>query len=526
MEKVFLYDTTLRDGAQHEGISFSLEDKLKITQKLDRLGIHYIEGGWPGSNPKDAEYFERVKDLELTQAKVAAFGSTRRADKAVEDDPQVQALLDAGTPVVTVVGKSWTLHVHDVLRTTLDENLRMISDTIAYLKAAGKEVVYDAEHFFDGYNADPEYAFATVQAAQDAGADWIVLADTNGGNMYWRIEEVVAEMHRRLHAPLGIHAHNDSELAVANSLAAVRAGATQVQGTINGIGERVGNANLCSIIPNLKLKMGIDCISDEQLRMLTEVSRFVSEAANVAHNPQLPYVGETAFAHKGGIHVSAILRNVDSYQHIDPALVGNEKRVLVSELSGRGNLRYKAQELGIEVTEEQIKAALAKIKELENKGFFFEGADASVELLLERAKPGYKPPFELVDFTTVVEHRQKRGLLAEATVKLRVNGEIVHTAAEGNGPVNALDKALRKAVLPYYPQLRDIQLTDYKVRILDADAATAATTRVMITTRNGKRSWITVGSSANIIEASWQALVDGLEYALRKTDAEARRRRA
>ena len=521
MDKVFLYDTTLRDGAQHEGISFSLEDKLNITRKLDRLGIHYIEGGWPGSNPKDAEYFERVRGMKLQQAKIAAFGSTRRAGLAIADDPQVQALLDAGTPVITLVGKSWTLHVRDVLRTTPEENLHMIADTVAYLKAAGKEIIYDAEHFFDGYNADPDYAFATIQAAQDAGADWIVLADTNGGNMYWRIEEVVAEMRRRLQAPLGIHAHNDSELAVANTLAAVRAGVTQVQGTINGIGERVGNANLCSIIPNLKLKMDVNCVSDEQLRMLTEVSRFVSEAANVAHNPQLPYVGETAFAHKGGIHVSAILRNVDSYQHTDPALVGNEKRVLVSELSGRGNLRYKAEELGVEITDSQVKEALAKIKELENKGFFFEGADASVELLLERTKPGYRSPFELVDYTTVVEHRQKRGLLAEATVKIRVNGEIVHTAAEGNGPVNALDKALRKAMLPYYPQLAAIQLTDYKVRILDADAATGATTRVMITTRNGKRSWITVGSSANIIEASWQALVDGLEYALSHSEDKA-----
>jgi len=521
MDKVFLYDTTLRDGAQHEGISFSLEDKLNITRKLDRLGIHYIEGGWPGSNPKDAEYFERVRGMKLQQAKIAAFGSTRRAGLAIADDPQVQALLDAGTPVITLVGKSWTLHVRDVLRTTPEENLHMIADTVAYLKAAGKEIIYDAEHFFDGYNADPDYAFATIQAAQDAGADWIVLADTNGGNMYWRIEEVVAEMRRRLQAPLGIHAHNDSELAVANTLAAVRAGVTQVQGTINGIGERVGNANLCSIIPNLKLKMDVNCVSDEQLRMLTEVSRFVSEAANVAHNPQLPYVGETAFAHKGGIHVSAILRNVDSYQHTDPALVGNEKRVLVSELSGRGNLRYKAEELGVEITDSQVKEALAKIKELENKGFFFEGADASVELLLERTKPDYRSPFELVDYTTVVEHRQKRGLLAEATVKIRVNGEIVHTAAEGNGPVNALDKALRKAMLPYYPQLAAIQLTDYKVRILDADAATGATTRVMITTRNGKRSWITVGSSANIIEASWQALVDGLEYALSHSEDKA-----
>ena len=514
MSTVELYDTTLRDGTQHEGISLSLDDKLKITLKLDELGIHYIEGGWPGSNPKDAAYFASVRELPLKHAKVAAFGSTCRAGIKPEDDPQIQALLDAGTSVVTIVGKTWDLHVHDVLRTTLEENLRMIRDSVAYLKAQGRTVFYDAEHFFDGYRANPEYAVATLRAAQEAGADCIVLCDTNGGTMPWVIEENVREIVRTIDCPIGIHTHNDSECGVANTLAAVRAGAVHIQGTINGYGERVGNANLCSIIPNLKLKMGIDGVTDEQLRMLTSVSRFVSEAANVAHDPRLPYVGATAFAHKGGIHVSAILRNVDSYQHIDPALVGNEQRVLVSELSGKGNLVYKLQEFGLEVSQEAIQKVLRQIKELESRGFHFEGAEASVELMLRRVAEGYEPPFKLVDFMVVVEHRQGRGVFAEATVKVRIGDQIMHTAAEGNGPVNALDHALRKALEPHYPALANIQLTDYKVRILDSEHATGATTRVIITSSNGHRSWSTVGCSPNIIEASWQALVDSVEYGL------------
>ena len=511
---VELYDTTLRDGTQHEGISLSLDDKLKITLKLDELGVHYVEGGWPGSNPKDAAYFASVRELPLKQAEIAAFGSTCRAGVRAEDDPQIQALLDADTSLVTVVGKTWDLHVHDVLRTSLDENLRMIQDSVAYLKACGRRVFYDAEHFFDGYQANPNYALATLRAAEEAGADCIILCDTNGGTMPWVIEERVRQVVETLDCPIGIHAHNDSDCGVTNTLVAVRAGAVHVQGTINGYGERVGNASLCSIIPNLKLKMGVECVTDGQLRSITKVSRFVSEMANMAHDPRLPYVGATAFAHKGGIHVSAILRNVDSYQHIDPALVGNEKRVLVSEMSGRGNLVYKAREFGLDADRETAELVLRQIKDLESRGFHFEGAEASVELLLRRGEAEYQPPFDLVDFMVVVEHRQGRGLFAEASVKVRIGDKVVHTVAEGNGPVNALDHALRKALLPHYPQLASVHLTDYKVRILDSERATGATTRVMITTSNAHRSWSTVGCSPNIIEASWQALVDSLEYGL------------
>jgi 2-isopropylmalate synthase len=509
-----LYDTTLRDGAQHEGISLSLDDKLKITLKLDELGIHYVEGGWPGSNPKDAAYFASVRELPLKHTRIAAFGSTCRAGVRAEDDPQIQALLDADTSIVTIVGKTWDLHVHDVLRTSLDENLRMIQDSVAYLKACGRTVFYDAEHFFDGYQANPGYALATLRAAEEAGTDCIILCDTNGGTMPWVIEEKVRQVVEEIDLPIGIHAHNDSDCGVTNTLVAVRAGAVHVQGTINGYGERVGNANLCSIIPDLKLKMGIECVTDEQLGRLTSVSLLVSELANMAHDPRLPYVGTTAFAHKGGIHVSAILRNVDSYQHIDPASVGNEKRVLVSELSGRGNLVHKCRELGLDTDREAVDLVLGQIKDLESQGFHFEGAEASVELLLRRVEAGYQPPFDLVDFMVVVEHRQGRGLFAEATVKVRIGDQIMHTAAEGNGPVNALDHALRKALLPHYPQLASIHLTDYKVRILDSECATGATTRVMITTSNAHSSWSTVGCSTNIIEASWQALVDSLEYGL------------
>lgn len=509
-----LYDTTLRDGTQHEGISLSVEDKVKITLKLDELGIHYIEGGWPGSNPKDIAYFAAIRELPLKQARIAAFGSTCKVGVKPQDDPQIRMLLDVATPVITVVGKSWDLHVRDALRTSLEENLRMIRDSVAYLKAQGRMVFYDAEHFFDGYQANPDYALATLQAAAEAGADRIILCDTNGGRMPWEIEAGVRRVKEILDMPIGIHAHNDSELAVANTLTAVRAGAIHVQGTINGYGERVGNANLCSVIPNLKLKMGIDCISDAQLRSLSSVSRFVSEAANVAHDPRLPYVGAAAFAHKGGIHVSAILRNVDCYQHIDPSLVGNEKRVLISELSGRGSLIYKAQELGLNADRNAVEQVLRQIKDLESKGFHFEGAEASVELMLRRVEPGYQPPFELIDFMVVVEHRQGRGIFAEASIKLRIGDKIMHTAAEGYGPVNTLDNALRKALLPIFPSLANIQMTDYKVRILDGERATAATTRVVLTSSNGRRSWNTVGCSANIIEASWQALADSLEYGI------------
>lgn len=564
MTQISIYDTTLRDGAQGEGIAFSLEDKLKIAQRLDEVGVHFIEGGWPGSNAKDMEFFQRARSLPLKQAQIAAFGATRRAGMTCETDPQIKILLDAGTPVVTLVGKSWDLHVHHVLETTLDENLTMIGESVRYFVAQGRRVFYDAEHYFNGFKANREYALACVTAAQAAGAEVIVLCETNGGALPWEVEEIVRATATALEAAarcgpgstaadaaarcgpgstaadtaarcgpgqapastlmgqtrpytLGIHTHDDSGLAVANALAGVRAGCTQVQGTVNGFGERVGNCNLCTVVPDLQLKLGFRCLEDAQLRRLTELSRFVSEAANVAHNPRQPFVGASAFAHKGGIHVAAIMKVEHSYQHIDPTLVGNEKRVLVSELSGRGNLIYKAQEYGVDASKEEVQQVLAQVKELESRGFYFEGAEASVALMLHRLKPDYRRPFELIDFMVVVEHRQGRGIFAEANVKVKVDDEIMHTVAEGNGPVNALDRALRKALLPHYPQLASIQLADYKVRILDGDAATAATTRVIIDTRNHKRSWSTVGSSPNIIESSWQALADSMEYALLDT---------
>jgi 2-isopropylmalate synthase len=519
MTHIDIYDTTLRDGAQGEGISFSLDDKIKIARRLDDFGIPYIEAGWPGSNAKDAEFFRQIRSVSLKQAQVAAFGSTRRANAQCEDDPQIQMLVDAQTPVVTLVGKTWDLHVHKVIETTLDENLAMIADSIRYL-SSGRRVFYDAEHFFDGFKANRDYALATVRAAHEAGADVVVLCDTNGGTLPWELEQIVADTRAHLEgtggrpAKFGIHTHDDGATAVANALAAVRAGCIQVQGTINGYGERVGNCNLVSVIPNLQLKMGYTCLPEGQLARLTEVSRFVSETANLAPDPRQPFVGASAFAHKGGIHVAAILKVEESYQHIDPKKVGNSKRVLVSELSGRGNLVYKAQEFGLDSSKEEVRQVLAQIKQLESRGFYFEGAEASVALMLHRLKRHYKAPFKLIDFMVVVEHRQGRGMLAEASVKVQIGDEIAHTAAEGNGPVNALDRALRKALLPHYPQLADVQLSDYKVRIVDGDAATGAMTRVVIDTRNTSGGWSTVGSSTNIIESSWQALADSMEYAL------------
>jgi 2-isopropylmalate synthase len=519
MTHIEIYDTTLRDGAQGEGISFSLDDKIRIARRLDDFGIPYIEAGWPGSNTKDAEFFRQIKTYPLKQAQIAAFGSTRHALIACEDDPQIQMLLTADTPIVTIVGKTWDLHVHKVLETTLEENLAMIADSTRYL-GASRRVFYDAEHFFDGFKAGKDYALATVKAAFDAGAEYIVLCDTNGGTLPGEIERIVAETQAYLtaadgrQAKLGIHTHDDSGLGVANALAGVQAGCTQVQGTINGYGERVGNCNLVSVIPNLQLKMGYDCLPAGQLARLTEVSRFVSETANLAPDTRQPFVGASAFAHKGGIHVAAIMKAEESYQHIDPTLVGNAKRVLVSELSGRGNLAYKAQEFGLDSSKDEVRQVLAQIKELESRGFYFEGAEASVALMLHRLRDEYQAPFKMIDFMVVVEHRQGRGMLAEASVKVQIADEVAHTVAEGNGPVNALDRALRKALLPHYPRLAEVQLSDYKVRIVDGKTATSAMTRVIIDTRNGHGSWSTVGSSTNIIESSWQALSDSMEYAL------------
>ncbi|MEW6510131.1 MAG: citramalate synthase [Bacteroidota bacterium] len=512
---VQIYDTTLRDGTQREGISLSCEDKVKIARALDSLGVAFIEGGWPGSNPKDAEFFERMQGVTLKHAVLTAFGSTCRVGAAPSDDQNIAALLASGTPVVTLVGKSSLFHVHQVLRTTPEENLRLIRESIAYLGAQGKRVFYDAEHFFDGYKMDHAYALQAVSAAGDAGAEIVILCDTNGGTMPWEVAEIVRDVRSRLSIPLGIHTHNDGECGVANALAAVREGCVQVQGTINGYGERCGNANLIAVIGDLELKLNLRCLPPGSLPRLTEISHFVAEIANLSPDAHMAYSGRSAFAHKGGIHVAAIRRSPDSYQHVDPATVGNELRVVVSELSGRGNLLSKFEELGLPVNDSgRVSEVLDQIKLLESQGFSFEAAEASVAMMLKRRQEEYVPPFELIDLTVTVEHRDGRGIFAEATVKVRVNGEIIHTAAEGSGPVNALDSAIRKALTPVYPALASFHLADYKVRILDGDRGTAATTRVLIETRNGTRRWSTVGASANIIEASWQALADSIEFGL------------
>lgn len=517
VRQILLYDTTLRDGAQQEGISLSVEDKLKIARLLDDLGIDQIEGGWPGSNPKDAVFFERAKDLPWHHAKLAAFGSTRRAGCAAEDDANLRALLAADTPVVTVFGKSWRLHVDRVLGTTPWENQRMICDTVRFLREAGREVVFDAEHFFDGFREDAAYAVETLLAAVEAGAASVVLCDTNGGALPWDVDRAVREVRRRISEPIGIHAHNDSGLAVANSLAAVQAGATQVQGTVNGLGERCGNADLCALLPTLKLKLGYECAAADRLRELTAFSETVSEIANCRPNAQRPYVGRSAFAHKGGMHVDALLKCAESYQHVDPERIGNRPRVVVSELSGKANLKGKMAEFGLSLgshAPEKARQILSQIKDLEHQGFQFEGADASVDLLVRRADPTYVSPFRLDDFHVLTQGHPEGGMRSEAAVKVVVGDEIAHTAADGNGPVNALDAAVRKALVPIYPGLAAIRLTDYKVRILDAEAGTAARIRVLITSSDGCSAWSTVGCGTNVIEASWLALADAWEYAL------------
>jgi 2-isopropylmalate synthase len=549
---VDVYDTTLRDGAQGEGISFSAEDKLRIAARLDAFGVGYIEGGWPGSNPKDAAFFARCPPL--TNAKLVAFGSTRYKHVSCAQDKNVQALKAADTPVVTLVGKAWDMQVQVVLETTLDENIAMIADTVAYFKALGKEVMLDAEHFYDGYKSCPSYAMDTLRAAVKAGVDVLVLCDTNGGCLPWEIETLTAKVVAEFPATrVGIHCHNDMELAVANTVSAVHAGATVVQGTINGYGERTGNANLTSIVPTLQLKMGHSCVGDA-LKELTALSRYVDEIANLPHDAAMPFVGASSFAHKGGLHVAAVLKCADTYQHIDPALVGNEGRVLVSELSGRGNIMSKARELGLDMNDGldessvdqsavewkvRAKAVLEQVKELENKGYTFEGAEASVELMLRRAMKGYRPPFELVDFTVVTGNKRVlyhadptappvNESITQGTVKLALMGptdgshqEMCPTkmcleVAEGNGPVDAINGALCKALLAAYPSLGAVSLVDYKVRILDPNAATGATTRVMVEFKNSKtgQMWTTVYAHPNIIVASVNALMDGFEFAM------------
>ena len=512
---ISLYDTTLRDGTQREGLSLSVEDKLKISRLLDELGVAYLEGGWPGSNPKDAEFVRRLAAEPLRQARVAAFGSTRRVGIRAADDANLRALLDAAAPVVTIVGKSSTLHVERVLEAGRDENLAMIADSVAWMREHGREVVYDAEHFFDGWALDSGYALATLEAAESAGAAWIVLCDTNGGTLPARVGEIVCRVRDRIRSPLGIHPHNDSGLAVAVALSAVEAGCTQVQGTINGYGERCGNVDLVPVIANLQLKLGHAVLPPDQLGRLTEVSRVVAAIANLNPDPHAPYVGRSAFAHKGGIHVAAVAKLPESYQHVDPALVGNEMRIVVSEVAGRRNVRLRAQALGVDhgADEGQV---LQRIKALEHRGFQFEAAEGSFEMLIRRAAPGYRAPFELLDFTVIVEKRGGEGVQAQATVKLRVGDEIMHTAAEGAGPVNALDRALRKALLPFHPSLAEVRLVDYKVRIVDEHFGTGARPRVIVESARGAERWATVGCSENIIEASWLALWDALELPLHR----------
>lgn len=516
MIQVKIFDTTLRDGTQGEGISLSVEDKIKIAQKLDALGVHYIEGGWPGSNSKDIEFFNRIKEIKLTHAKISAFGSTRRKDVSADQDINLQRIVESGVQAASIFGKSWDFHVHTAIQTTLEENLSMIYDSVAYLKNNGLEVIYLAEHFFDGYKNNKEYAMETVRKAEEAGADWVVLCDTNGGTLPHEISEMVSAVCSALKTPVGIHAHNDCELGVANTLAAIAAGARQVQGTINGLGERCGNANLCSVIPNLQLKMNYSCIGAEQLSSLTGIARYISEIANIHVPPNQPFVGASAFAHKGGIHVSAILKASSTYEHISPELVGNKQRVLVSELAGQSNLFAKAQELNLDLNKETVKTrqVIERIKELEHQGYSFEGADASLELLLREAFGELDQFFTLESFKLLVEKTGDQPFVSEAIVKVNVLGETIYNAAEGNGPVNALDNALRKALMKHYPDISNVHLSDYKVRVIDEKDATAAKVRVLIESTDFNNTWSTVGVSGNIIEASWNALVDSIRYAL------------
>ncbi|MBS3943537.1 MAG: citramalate synthase [Dethiobacter sp.] len=516
MRHIAIYDTTLRDGSQREGISFSVADKLKIARKLDELGVSYIEGGWPGSNPKDMEFFSRAKGEKYKQARLCAFGSTRRPDTDVTQDANVLELATAGTEVVTIFGKSWDFHVYNALHTTLEENLAMIRDTVLYLKTSGREVIYDAEHFFDGYKSNPAYALSTVQAAVESGADVVVLCDTNGGLMPWELTEILPVVQQSVSVRLGIHVHDDAGMAVANTLLAVRQGVEHIQGTINGYGERCGNANLCTVIPTLQLKLGLSVVSPEQLQDLTKLSRFVAELANIVPAEQQPYVGYNAFAHKGGVHVDAVSKSPETYEHVQPQQVGNQRRILVSELSGRSNVYLKARENNIDLLKDhpQTRLVLQRLKELEHQGYQFEGAEGSFELMILKTLQTYRPLFKLEGFRLIVEKRAGGQLYSEATIKVQVADRQVHTAAEGNGPVNALDNALRKALEEVYPALKKIKLMDFKVRVLDGADGTSSQVRVLIESRDDRKAWGTVGVSPNIIEASWQALVDSIEYGL------------
>ena len=515
-----IYDTTLRDGAQGVGINFSVSDKLRITEHLDALGVAVIEGGWPGSNPTDTEYFDMMRGVPLRHAVLAAFGATRRAGVAPEDDLQLRALLDSQAPIITLVGKTWDRQVSDVLRTSREENLRMITDSVRWLRGQGRRVVFDAEHFFDGHRENADYALRCIEAAVDGGAERVALCDTRGGALPSEIERTVAAVVTRFGRIAGIHCHDDSGCAVANTLAAVRAGAVQVQGCVNGYGERTGNANLCTLIPNLQLKMGMRVVDDAQLARLTTVARDVAEIANITPPHSAPYIGSSAFTHKGGQHVDAMAKAAYTYQHIDPELVGNHRHTVVSDKSGRTTIKAKAADLGVELGEDATLARRVadEVKRLEHAGYSFEGAEASFELLIHRAR-GHEAPFRLVDYITLVEQREGRALVCEATVKVIVDGRVVHTAGEGNGPVNALDAALRKALTLSYPEIATTQLFDYKVRVLDGRDGTGAGVRVLVESGDHRRRWSTVGCSTNIIEASWIALSDAFEYAIARARA-------
>jgi 2-isopropylmalate synthase len=521
---VKIFDTTLRDGTQGEGVNFSMEDKVRIAKRLDDFGVHYIEGGWPGSNPKDVRFFQEMQGVTLRTAKLTAFGSTRRPGTPASQDTNLMRLIEARTPVTTIYGKSWDFQVKEALNTTLEENLAMIADSVAFLLPHFEEVIYDAEHFFDGFKGNKAYAIKTLQAAEAAGAKVLVLCDTNGGTMPGDLVEIVREVKKHLKTPLGIHVHNDGECAVANTLAAVMEGAVQVQGTINGVGERCGNANLCSVIPNLMLKLGFDAIPRENLGNLRELSRFVSEMYNRQPWQHQPYVGDSAFAHKGGMHVAAVTKHPETYEHVNPELVGNHRRVLVSELAGQSNVLWKAAKSGIDLSKNtpETKQILQTLKDLENQGYEFEGAEGSFELLMEKARDKHQSGFELEGWRVVVEKRGDAPPVSEATIKLSVKGIPEHTAAEGNGPVSALDNALRKALDEFYPNLKTMSLRDYKVRILEGTQGTSAKTRVLITSGDGHETWGTVGVANNIIEASWQALVDSVDYKLRMDERRAK----
>lgn len=521
MSKIVIYDTTLRDGTQAEEISFLLEDKVRIALKLDSIGIDYIEGGWPGANPKDINFFEEIRSYKLNHSKIVAFGMTRRAKNSCEKDVNLKALVASKADAVTIFGKSWDLHATVALGITLDENLEIINDSIKYLRQHFNEVFYDAEHFFDGFKANREYALKTLKAAVDARADCLVLCDTNGGTLTSEVIDIIKEVKKTIKIPLGIHAHNDSDLAVANSLAAVELGIKHVQGTINGYGERCGNANLCSIIPNLEIKMKKKTLGADNLKNLQELSRYVNEIANLSHNTHQPFVGSSAFAHKGGVHVSAVRKGSQMYEHMQPELVGNHQRILLSDLSGKGNILYKAKEFGLDIesNEPLTSQILKELKDLENRGFQFEGAEASFELIMKKALGMHRTFFNLIGFRVIDEKRSVgENAYAEATIMVEVGGMIEHTAAIGNGPVNALDNALRKALDKFYPNLKTVALKDYKVRVLRGGEGTGSLVRVLIESSDGKDVWGTVGVSENIIQASWQALVDSIDYKLLKDE--------